>query len=74
MYPSAGPATPYPNAVRVHDLLPNSALLDVDGVGRGALPFSSCAQQAPPGTCSAAVPVPGTVCPQDLAPFDQPAA
>jgi pimeloyl-ACP methyl ester carboxylesterase len=40
------PATPHRNAVRVNDLLPNSALLNVDGVGHRALPFSSCAQQA----------------------------
>ena len=69
------PATPHRNAVRVHDLLLNSALLNVDGVGHGALPFSSCAQLATAQyLLTGAVPVLGTVCPQDLAPFDQPPA
>ena len=59
----------------MHDLLPNSALLNVDGVGHGALPFSSCAQLATAQyLLTGAVPVLGTVCPQDLAPFDQPPA
>ncbi|WP_138760502.1 alpha/beta hydrolase [Modestobacter altitudinis] len=67
--------TPHRNAVRVHDLLPNSALLTVDGVGHGALLFSSCAQDATAQyLLTEAVPPPGTVCGQDLAPFDQPPA
>jgi pimeloyl-ACP methyl ester carboxylesterase len=69
------PATPYGNAVHVHDLLPNSALLTVDGVGHGALPLSSCASDATAQyLLTGAVPPPGTACGQDLAPFDQPPA
>ena len=67
------PATPHRNAVRVHDLLPNSALLTVEGVGHGALLLSSCAQAATAQyLLTGAVPPPGTLCRQDLAPFDQP--
>jgi pimeloyl-ACP methyl ester carboxylesterase len=69
------PATPYRNAVLVHDLLPNSALLTVDGVGHGALLLSSCAQDATAQyLLTAALPPPGTVCAQDLGPFDKPPA
>jgi len=69
------PATPYRNAVRVHDLLRNSALLTVDGVGHGALLFSSCARDATAKyLLTGALPPPGAVCAQDLGPFDQPPA
>ena len=69
------PATPYRNAVRVHDLLPNSALVTVDGVGHGAFWLSSCASTAMTQyLLTGPVPPAGTVCAQDLGPFDQPAA
>jgi pimeloyl-ACP methyl ester carboxylesterase len=69
------PATPYRNAVLVHDLLPNSALLTVDGVGHGALLLSSCAQDATAQyLLTGALPPPGTVCAQDRAAFEEPPA
>jgi pimeloyl-ACP methyl ester carboxylesterase len=70
------PDTPYRNAVRVHELLPNSALLTVDGVGHAAeLLTSSCATAATTHyLLTGATPPPGTVCDQDFTPFDQPAA
>jgi pimeloyl-ACP methyl ester carboxylesterase len=69
------PATPYRNAVEVHDLLAHSALLTVDGVGHGAIESSSCAKQVTAQyLLTGAVPPPGTVCGQDRAPFDQPPA
>ena len=65
------PATPHRNAVRVHDLLPNSALLTVDGVGHGAVHSSSCAMSLTAQyLLTGATPPTGTVCPQDRAPFD----
>ena len=67
--------TPHRNAVRVHDLLPNSALLTVDGVGHDALATSSCAMDLTAQyLLTRATPPAGTVCPQDLDPFDQPPA
>lgn len=68
------PQTPYRNAVRVHQLLPNSALLTVDGVGHGVeLLTSSCATTATTQyLLTGATPPPGTVCPQDQGPFDPP--
>ena len=69
------PATPYRSAVRVHDLLPDSALLIVDGVGHGALASSSCAMHlAGQYLLTGATPAAGTVCPQDRGPFDPPPA
>ena len=69
------PVTPYRNAVRVHDLLPGSALLTVDGVGHGGLTSSSCAMQlAGRYLLTGATPPAGTVCPQDRGPFDPPPA
>jgi pimeloyl-ACP methyl ester carboxylesterase len=65
------PATPHRNAVRVHDLLPGSALVTVDGVGHGALQLSSCAMAATAQyLLSGAVPPAGTVCGQDFTPLD----
>ena len=65
------PATPYRNAVRVHRLLPNSALLTVDGVGHGGLAASSCAHDfAARYLLTGDTPAPGTVCPQDFQPFE----
>src|SRR4051812_10855067 len=69
------PATPYRNAVEVHDLLAHSALLTVDGVGHGAIGSSSCATQVTARyLLTGAVPPPGTVCAQDMAPFNPPPA
>src|SRR3954466_1300895 len=66
------PNTPYRNAVRVHELLPNSALLTVDGVGHAAeLLTSSCAAAATTQyLLTGATPPPGTVCQQNQGPFD----
>ena len=65
------PATPYRNAVLVHDLLPNSTLLTVDGVGHGALGTSSCATSlVSQYLLTGATPPAGTVCTQDRGAFD----
>jgi hypothetical protein len=64
------PATPYANAVKVHRLLPNSALLTVNGVGHGGLFTSSCATALTERyLLTGATPPAGTACPQDMAPF-----
>ncbi len=66
---------PHQNAVGVHDLLPGSALLTVDGVGHPALFSSSCAMDLTAQyLLTGATPPEGTVCPQDLDPFPQPPA
>ena len=65
------PATPYRNAVLVHDLLPNSTLLTVDGVGHGAVLASSCATSlVSQYLLTGATPPAGTVCTQDRGAFD----
>lgn len=65
------PATPYRNAVVVDDLLPNSTLLTVDGVGHGSLGTSSCADQLMSQyLLTGATPPAGTVCSQDRGAFD----
>jgi pimeloyl-ACP methyl ester carboxylesterase len=65
------PATPYRNAVAVHDLLPNSTLLTVDGVGHGALGASTCAVSLTTQyLLTGATPPAGTVCTQDRRAFD----
>jgi pimeloyl-ACP methyl ester carboxylesterase len=65
------PATPYRNAVGVHDLLPNSTLLIVDGVGHGSVGTSSCAAALTSQyLLTGATPPAGTVCPQDRGAFD----
>ncbi|WP_448610740.1 alpha/beta hydrolase [Geodermatophilus sp. URMC 60] len=65
------PATPYRNAVVVDDLLPNSTLLTVDGVGHGSLGTSSCADSATTQyLLTGATPPAGTVCTQDREAFD----
>jgi pimeloyl-ACP methyl ester carboxylesterase len=65
------PATPYRNAVAVADLLPNSTLLTVDGVGHGAVGASSCAASfMSQYLLTGATPPAGTVCTQDRAAFD----
>jgi hypothetical protein len=65
------PATPYRNAVAVADLLPNSTLLTVDGVGHWAVRGSSCAASLMAQyLLTGATPPTGTVCAQDRAAFD----
>jgi pimeloyl-ACP methyl ester carboxylesterase len=65
------PATPYRNAVAVADLLPNSTLLTVDGVGHGSVIASSCAASLTSQyLLTGATPPAGTVCPQDRGAFD----
>ena len=65
------PATPYRNAVAVADLLPNSTLLTVDGVGHWAVRGSSCAASLMAQyLLTGATPPAGTVCNQDRAAFD----
>jgi len=69
------PATPYRNAVEVHDVLAHSALLTVDGVGHVAIESGSCAKRVTAQyLLTGALPPPGTVCAQDRAPFDPPPA
>jgi pimeloyl-ACP methyl ester carboxylesterase len=65
------PATPHRNAVAVSELLPNSTLLTVDGVGHTSLATSACAAEATTQyLLTGATPPAGTVCAQDRAAFD----
>jgi pimeloyl-ACP methyl ester carboxylesterase len=68
------PATRYEGAVRVRELLSNSALLTVDVPGHTSLGLSGCAGAVtgaylvdPDGTASS---VDGEVCPQEFNPFE----
>ncbi|MGY1622484.1 alpha/beta hydrolase [Geodermatophilus sp. SYSU D00965] len=65
------PATPYRNAVAVHDLLPNSTLLTVDGVGHTSLGRSTCAASLTSQyLLTGATPPAGTVCAADHGAFE----
>ncbi|SDN26115.1 alpha/beta hydrolase fold [Geodermatophilus siccatus] len=65
------PATPYRNAVVVDDLLPNSTLLTVDGVGHTSFGTSSCAASLTSQyLLTGATPPAGTVCTQDRGALD----
>jgi pimeloyl-ACP methyl ester carboxylesterase len=65
------PATPYRNAVAVHQLLPNSTLLTVDGVGHTSLGTSTCAASLTTQyLLTGATPPAGTVCAQDRGAFE----
>jgi pimeloyl-ACP methyl ester carboxylesterase len=65
------PATPYRNAVAVHDLLPNSTLLTVDGVGHTSLGKSACAASlTTQDLLIGATPPAGTVCAADRGAFE----
>lgn len=69
------PATPYEGAVAVHNLMPNSALLTVNGWGHSSLIMSQCAREAAlhyllDGT----TPLEGAICPTDVVPFADPPA
>jgi pimeloyl-ACP methyl ester carboxylesterase len=69
------PATRYQGAVTVDGLLPSSALLTVHGWGHTSLFLSACADAAVSDyLVRVAVPASGTVCEQDLVPFDAGAA
>jgi pimeloyl-ACP methyl ester carboxylesterase len=64
------PATRYQGALTVHQLLPNSSLLRVEGWGHTSLFLSACADAAVSSYLLTAVPPPdGTTCTQDVAPF-----
>lgn len=67
------PATRYEGALTVHDLLPNSALLTVDGWGHCTLFLSQCADQIVSDyLLYGTLPPEGTVCDQDWVPFSSP--
>ncbi len=64
------PATRYEGAVKVDGLLPNSALLTVNGWGHTSLFLSACADDAVAQYLLTGVtPAPGTECDQDFDPF-----
>jgi hypothetical protein len=64
------PATPYQGAVKVHGLLPNSALLTVHAWGHTSFGFSSCAEETVTRyLVDLATPAAGTVCEADVVPF-----
>ncbi|NND04664.1 MAG: alpha/beta fold hydrolase [Acidimicrobiia bacterium] len=64
------PATRYQGAVTAHDLLPNSALMTVQGWGHSTIFLSFCADQIVADYfLTGATPQPGTVCQQDFTPF-----
>jgi len=64
------PATPYEGAVAAHNLLPNSALLTVDGWGHGSMFMSSCAFAVEANyLVTGATPSEDMVCPVDVVPF-----
>jgi pimeloyl-ACP methyl ester carboxylesterase len=64
------PATPYEGAVTVHDLMPDSALLTVNGWGHTSLFLSKCADSAVENyLIDLARPAAGTECNQDADPF-----
>ena len=67
------PATPVHGARLVHDLLPNSALVLVDGWGHGALGISACADgYRNHYLLTTEADFDTAVCPQDFGPFDVP--
>ena len=68
------PATPYHGAVIADRLLPNSRLLTVHAWGHSSLFSSTCADQAIGRyLLTSQPPARGTVCKQDVVPFEQPA-
>jgi pimeloyl-ACP methyl ester carboxylesterase len=68
------PATRYQGAERVHQLLPNSALLTVYGWGHTSLFLSRCADRVSVAyLLELATPRPGKICFQDQVPFASPA-
>lgn len=68
------PATNYQAAVKLNDLLPNCTLLTLDGYGHTAQ-ASVCVDTAVTiYLVSVATPPRGSVCQQDIGPFDPPPA
>ena len=64
------PATPYHGAQAVASLLPNLALLTMDGWGHTSLLLSQCVTTAVTNyLIDVSTPPEGTVCPQDFVPF-----
>jgi pimeloyl-ACP methyl ester carboxylesterase len=64
------PATRYEGALTLNELLPNSALLTVEGWGHTTLFLSFCADAIVGDYfLTGAIPAPGTVCTQDFSPF-----
>ncbi|WAK03785.1 alpha/beta hydrolase [Methylobacter sp. YRD-M1] len=64
------PLTPYEGAQQTHSLLPNSAMLTLEGWGHTSLFLSSCVNQAVSSyLLTSQIPNPGTSCQQDAAPF-----
>lgn len=69
------PGTRDEGAEILHDLLPNSTLLTVEGWGHTSLFLSACGDAAVSDYLLTGVPpVAGTVCTQDIGPFDAPPA
>ena len=69
--PRFDPATPYHGAVLVDQLMPNSALLTVNGWGHTSLFMSTCADAVIERyLISLATPPPGATCDQDVKPFE----
>jgi pimeloyl-ACP methyl ester carboxylesterase len=66
------PATRYEGALIVHNLLPRSALLTVNGWGHTSLFLSACADETIARyLLTTQTPPPGTTCNQDVVPFTQ---
>ena len=64
------PATRYEGALTAHSLLPNSALLTLNGWGHTSLFLSQCVDVAIARyLVDVATPAPGTACEQDFVPF-----
>ena len=64
------PATRYEGALTAHSLLPNSALLTLNGWGHTSLFLSQCVDASIARyLLDVATPAPGTVCEQDFVPF-----
>ncbi|MGJ0483790.1 MAG: alpha/beta hydrolase [Methylomicrobium sp.] len=64
------PLTPYEGALQTHGLLPNSALLTLEGWGHTSLFLSSCVDQAVSNyLLTSKIPGAGASCQQDVAPF-----
>ncbi len=64
------PITPYEGALQAHSLLPNSALLTLEGWGHTSLSLSSCVDQAVSSyLLTSKVPSTEASCQQDAAPF-----
>jgi pimeloyl-ACP methyl ester carboxylesterase len=69
------PITPYEGALKAHSLLPNSALLTLEGWGHTSLLLSSCVDQAVYRyLVTSRTASPEASCQQDVAPFVNPLA